>query len=694
MSNAGSAALQSDRLYDLVGQLSRCTGFAEVVAGLLAGEAATLDGVWGSSCALAAAALAEHVPGTLLAVASHIDDIDDLADDLSLFTSSVPQRFEAWEKLPDEQAPVDEVFGDRIRLLKTLLSSEPPKVVLCSIQSLLQGVPQPENLGRQTRVFRVGEQSRVDELAGWLIANGFHNTPEVQLPGEFSLRGGIVDVFAPDWFHPVRMEFFGDEIESIRRFEVATQRSLQKLESTEVTMLRPELLDRAHLADYLPPGSWLFLIEPLEIQQQATHYLQRLDAPVQVHDLAEVMRKIFSFPSVSACAIATATLERTCRLPIESVERFSGDINKVREELEAVGAEQDVYVVCQTEAETRRLQEIFGTTSLSRQGRLHFLPGALHNGFRIVSERAMVLSSGELFRRTDLRRLPRRRLSRVIDSFLELREGDLVVHVSHGIARYRGLKLLDNNGQTEEHLKLEFDGRTKLYVPSSKIGLVQKYVGGTKSRPRLAKLGGRIWGRVKQRAEQAVADLASEMLELQAARCARPGIAFPHDTQWQLEFDASFPYQETADQISTIDAIKQDMLRSRPMDRLLCGDVGYGKTEVAMRAAFKAVDAGYQVAILVPTTVLCGQHLRTFTQRMAEFPFEVASLSRFSTRAEQAKVLQSLESGTIDIVIGTHRLAQPDVRFHNLGLVIIDEEQRFGVEVKERLKTLRQVVDV
>jgi transcription-repair coupling factor (superfamily II helicase) len=381
-------------------------------------------------------------------------------------------------------------------------------------------------------------------------------------------------------------------------------------------------------------------------------------------------------------------------LRIESVERFSGDINRVRDELDEAGAGQEVFVVCQTDAEARRLGDVFGATQTAQQGRLHFPIGSLQSGFRWVTERIVLVGSGELFRRTDLRRPTRRRLSRVIDSFLELREGDLVVHVGHGIARYRGLKLLEKNGQVEEHLELEFSGHTKLYVPTTKIGLVQKYVGGTKSRPTLGKLGGRLWGRQKERVEEAVTDLAADMLELQAARASRPGIAFPPDTEWQREFDASFPYNETPDQLITIDAIKRDMCQPRPMDRLLCGDVGFGKTELAMRAAFKTVEAGYQVAVLVPTTLLCEQHHRTFMQRMAEFPFEIASLSRFATRRGQTNIIGRLEEGSIDIVIGTHRLAQSDVRFRNLGLVIIDEEQRFGVEVKERLKALRRSVDV
>jgi transcription-repair coupling factor (superfamily II helicase) len=699
MANAGTATTASDLLLELVWRLKQQEGFADVVASLLQGHAATLDGVWGSSCALAAAALVEHVPGSLVVVCPHVDDVDNLADDLPLFTKLAPFRFPAWERLPGEQASADEVFGERVRLLKMFHSAqasatEAPKLTLCSIQSLVQPVPDRETLGRQTRRLALGAKRRIEDLARWLAENGLHNTPAVELPGEFSHRGGILDIFAPDWLDPVRIEFFGDEIESIRRFEVTSQRSLDKLDAVDVTILAPGARYQAHLADYLPRQSWFMLVEPMELQQQAEHYLERLGRPEQLHDLGAVMRRIFQFPSVAASAVAAGSMETTCRLKIESVERFSGDINKVREELDDAGTGQDVFIVCQTEAEARRLGDIFSGTQLAQQGHLHLPVGLLHSGFRLVPERIALLSSGELFRRTDLRRMPRRRLAKVIDSYLELREGDLVVHVGHGIARYRGLKLLDKNGQVEEHLELEFEGHTKLYVPSSKIGLVQKYVGSSKGRPRLAKLGGKIWSRQKDRVAESVADLAAEMLEMQAARSSRPGIAFPDDTEWQREFDASFPYNETPDQLATIEAIKQDMRQSRPMDRLLCGDVGYGKTEVAMRAAFKAVDAGYQVAVLVPTTVLCEQHRRTFNERMAEFPFEIASLSRFATRGEQAKILQRLDAGAIDIVIGTHRLAQADVRFHNLGLVIIDEEQRFGVEVKERLKALRQLVDV
>ncbi|MDZ7617173.1 MAG: CarD family transcriptional regulator, partial [Patescibacteria group bacterium] len=687
----GNASL---RLRELLGRLDLHEGFGGVVASLTAGHAATLDGVWGAACSLIAARLAEHAPATLLLVCPELSWVDRLMDDLALFTSVVGQRFAAWEAPAARQALRDEVLGDRVRLLKRLSGAEPPRILVAAIQGLMQPVPDREALHRHTRRLHVGGVLSLADLAGWLAASGLHHTTAVELPGEFSVRGGILDVFAPDWDAPARIELFDDEIESIRQFDVATQRSLARLDAVEITLVDAASAGRAHLADYLPDRSWVVLVEPGEMEEQATRYLERAESPELLHGTAEVVRSLTRFPSVTAWAVAPGSFEATCHLRIESVERLSGQLGRVRDELDEAGAGQEVFVVCPTEAESQRLGELFCETKASRQGRLYFPIGTLSKGFRLVPERTVLLSSAELFHREDLVRPTQRRLGRVIDSFLDLRQGDLVVHVAHGIARYRGLKLLEKGQQREEHLELEFDGGTRLYVPSSKIGLVQKYVGGSKSRPTLARLGGQSWVKQKAKVQQAVTDLAADMLELQAARASRPGIGFPPDTEWQREFDASFPYQETPDQLVAIDAIKSDMTRSRPMDRLLCGDVGYGKTELAMRAAFKAVDAGFQVAILVPTTILAEQHYRTFSARMAEFPFQIASLSRFLTRGKQNDVIKRLATGGVDIIIGTHRLAQRDVRFENLGLVIIDEEQRFGVEVKEHLKAIRSTVDV
>jgi len=694
MAQAESQAHPSEQLLELAGRLEGQRGFAEVIASLQAGHGATVGGVWGSSCALVAASLARHAPGPLAVVCAHGDDIDNFTDDLALFSGVQAEPFPAFEAATRDQLARDEIYGERLRLLKRLLEPEPPRIVVTTIQSLLQPVPRRDRLARATRRLRTGETISLDEFVAWLIAGGFHHSSAVELPGEFSARGGILDIFAPDWFDPVRIELFGDTIESIRKFEVATQRSLAALDAVDVTTLADASDDREHFTGYLPERSWLYLIEPVDLDEEGRRYLERMDHPDEFHNLASTMRQVFKFPSIAVAGVPAGSLETTCHLQIESVERFSGDVHKVREELDAAAATQDLFVVCQTTAEAERLSDLFSQTRLATSGRLHFPIGRLKAGFRLVTEGIALVSGGELFHRTDLHRPTRRRLGRAIDSFLELREGDYVVHVSHGVGRYRGLEVLETQGQSEEHLVLEFHSETKIYVPVSKIELVQKYVGGAKSRPTLARIGGRTWTKQKQAAEAAVTDLAVDMLALQAARASKPGIGFVVDTPWQREFDASFPYVETPDQFTAMAAIKTDMHAPRPMDRLLCGDVGFGKTELAMRAAFKAIDSGYQVAVLVPTTILAEQHLRTFSARMAEFPFTIASLSRFSTPKEQRQVIEGLAAGSIDIVIGTHRLAQHDVTFHNLGLVVIDEEQRFGVEVKERLKSLRQTVDV
>ncbi len=692
---ANTAHIAAARLGKLSGGLNAAhQGFADVVASLQAGHGATLDGVWGSSCALVAAALLEHCPATLVIVLPRTTETDEFCSDLSLFTSQRPEVFPAWETPLSPNEPIqDEAHGDRLRVLKQLLN-EPPRLLVTNIAALMQGVPPQETLARQTRILKVGQELDVRQLLKWLSEQGFHATSAVELPGEFSSRGGILDLFAPDWNDPVRIEFFGDQIESIRRFEIKSQRSLATVDSIEVTVVEDSVESRAQLTEFLPKQCWFLLLEPAEIKDQAKNFLERSEKPQELHQPNAVLEQILKFPSATAAAVSSDSYETTCRLGIESVERFSGDIGKVKDELDTVSEGYEVVIACATEAEVQRLSEILAPTKLVATGQLHFVVGRLQNGFRLVPERLIIVSGSELFHRSDLSRPTKRRLGRVIDSFLDLREGDYVVHLSHGIGRYRGLKLLEKNDRVEEHLELEFDAGTKIFVPAANIDLVQKYVGGSKSRPHLAKIGGKAWVRQKEAAKQAVTDLASDMLHLQAVRALRPGIGFPPDTAWQKEFDAAFPYQETPDQLSAIAAIKVDMQQPRPMDRLLCGDVGYGKTEMAVRAAFKAVDNGYQVAILVPTTILAEQHRRTFSERMAEFPFNIAALSRFCTDREQREIIKRLAEGTIDIVIGTHRLAQKDIQFQNLGLLVIDEEQRFGVEVKEKLKALRASIDV
>ncbi len=685
----------AQRLVGLREALLQDTALIDVVRAVEAGGAATLDGVWGSSCALVAAALAERSsPAPIVVVGAKSGDLDDLADSVRLFTHRRIAAYPALEERPNKLLE-DENYGERLRTLKDLVHGEPPGFLITSIASLLQPVADRAALEANTRCLRVAETLDPEELTRWLTLHRYHATTAVELPGEFSWRGGILDLFAHDWLVPVRMELFGDQVESLRSFDVATQRSLATLSQVEITVPTDRTTaSRGCLSQYLPPGTLWLWVELDQIRAEARHYLQLCEQPERYFSFEDVMQRAQQFGCVFAAGLATGEEETVRRLQIESVERFSGEISRVRQELDQVSDGHEVFLVAETEAEVTRLGEIFASTRLANNGQLHFVVGRLTSGFRLVREKVLVISGNELFHRAPLRRLPRFRPGKAIDSFLDLRDGDLVVHLAHGIGRYRGLKLLNKDGQVEEHLEIEFHGGTKVFVPATKIELVQKYVGARKARPRLATIGGRNWLRQKQAAQAAVEDLAGDLLQLQAERESRPGISFGADTDWQQEFDAAFPYTETPDQLVAMQSIKHDMAMSRPMDRLICGDVGFGKTELAMRAAFKAVDNGYQVAVLAPTTILVEQHARTFQERMAEFPFSIAKLSRFCSARQQRETVEQLAQGSVDIVIGTHRLASHDVRFHNLGLLIIDEEQRFGVEVKERLKTIRSTVDV
>jgi len=724
-----------------------------VLEALTRGESAAIDGAWGSSCALTAAALVERertrgsrkkatAPGNaqedessgpvLLVVLPQISVVDDFAVDLAGFLGRAPGILPASETLArNTTSASDPVFTGRLRILRELLERResaaaerddgpviPSRVIVTSFPALLQPVPTPEALARSTRTIAVGQTLDPEELVRWLVEQEFERVTAIELPGEFSMHGGILDVFPHAEAEPLRIEFFGDEIESIRRFEVESQRRVADLRSVGLTVVRPPGAEPSddedsqpkkvappddettHLVDCLPPGSWIALVELAEMQEEGRHYLGRLDNPRGFFSVEATLKRCIQHPTVTIANIAGDGFDTSCHLRIQSVERFDVPAAEVIGELaKVVGRDERVQIVCHNEGEQKRLSELLAETDLPATGRLELCQGNLLRGFRMADEKLIVLSDHELFGRRDIRRAaPKTKAalveSRAIDSFLELTEGDLVVHLTKGIARFRGMQILTQGEQEEEHLVLEFRDAVRMFVPVSLIHLVQKYVGGGKSAPTLSKIGSGSWERKKQAVAEAVADLASDMVILQAARDSKPGLVFPPDSHWQEEFEEAFPYTETVDQMAAISSIKEDMQKPRPMDRLICGDVGYGKTEVAMRGAFKAIDSGRQVAVLVPTTVLAEQHYRTFCERMAEYPFRIEVLSRFRTKAEQKQVLAGLQEGTVDLIIGTHRLIQPDVRFQDLGLLIIDEEQRFGVEAKEMLKRLRLEVDV
>jgi len=717
---------------------------------------ASVEGLWGSSAPALAAALFPACPSTLLYVVAHIDSVDDACDDWRLFAGVAPAVFPAWEALPTESDVSDEILADRLRVLKALAaarararrgsvgSPQPagahatagdgdptlsrrarndvalPRVVVAPIQAMMQPVPSPRHLADNTIELTVGAEYSMARLRRWLAERGFRPAELVLEPGQYAVRGGILDIYSPAAPAPYRLEFFGDELESLRTFDPATQRSLDDRDRVAVSFmptgkggpLAPET--STNLLDYLPQGAWIVWQDPLEIAEVGRSFVARLASPVGVYAFEAVVRESRDFTRLDVSSFTSSGASDAFALRTESLPAFSGKAEAVREELAALAAEDTVLLFSDNEGERDRLREIVDAMEPEPNARIHLGVGRLGAGFRLVAENVAVVSNHEVFQRYQTRRRLGRRLeTRAIDTWIDLKRGDVVVHVVHGIGRYLGMKTLrrdakaltDTRGarllpgpaaaeQTADYLLLEFRDKVKVYVPASQIDLVQKYVGGFKGKPRLSRVGGKAWGEKKRRAEEAVQNFAIDLLRIQAVREARPGIAYPADSLWQKEFEASFPYPDTDDQTAAMHEIRRDMCSPRPMDRLVCGDVGYGKTELAIRAAFKAVEAGKQVVALVPTTVLTAQHVGTFRERVADYPVVVEMLCRFQTRGQQAEILDRFRKGQVDILIGTHRLLQKDVLPADLGLLIVDEEQRFGVAHKERLKRMRQTVDI
>lgn len=688
----------ADQLLQLRSLFDTDQGFQDCVDSLRSGQPATFESVWGSSCALLLSALSKSFDHLLIVTADGKTQ-DRLLDDLPTFYDGPSDRLAACITNNESNVAVDLEYGERLRLIKSLANDDGPPIIVASVASLLQPLPSKQDVAGQSRTITVGQTMDVDAFITWLTEQGFHHTSAVELPGEFSNRGGILDVFAPDWGGPIRIELFDDEVESLRQFDSGTQLSLADVNQVEITVLDPSTNKQGFLAEYLPAKTVVVLLQPDVLAQHAERYRERSPDSETIFTWDEVRQSLSRFAMATAAKMSAGYTGSRFDLPVESVEQFSGDVGEVKMQVDrlsrdAGGVEFEVFVLASVQGEIPRVTEILRPTGAAADARLHIGVGCVHEGFRIRNTSQVIVGCDQVFRRTDLRRKSRRRLGKAIDSFMDLRVGDLIVHLAHGIGRFRGLKMLEKDAQLTEHLELEFYGGTKLYVPAAKIDLVQKYIGGTKRQPVLAKIGNKSWAKQKNAVQDAITDLAAEMIELQAKREMQPGMACGPDTPWQHAFEHSFPYRETPDQLTAIEAIKDDMERERPMDRLLCGDVGFGKTEVAMRAAFKAVENGFQVGVLVPTTVLAEQHYKSFRERMAEFPVEIAKLSRFCSAAEMKETLAKMKTGEVDIAIGTHRIVSKDVEFKNLGLCIIDEEQRFGVQHKERLKNLRSSVDV
>jgi len=678
---------------------------------LAVGRPVRLSGVWGSAASLVSAAIG-HVRGApVLLVTAHTDDADEAADDVEVLAGEAGHLFPAWEVDVGSDHLNDEIAAQRQRICNCLLrvgqgSDTAPAVLVAPVMALLQPAPSKDALQSARRALRRGDETSPEELAAWLTDAGFEHVEQVDQHGQFARRGGIVDIFAPGAEQAIRAEFFADQIDSIRRFDLDTQRSTEEVDHVDLTALTAagEIAsgEVTSLFAYLPAGTVVCIVEPEEVFDLAEQFYARsreFAEPVRSGLLRYRAQDVFD----GAAGFAVVEMHRfrptgqTDAIPlgIRSLERLAVNAREALAELEEISDVAQVWVYCENPAERERFLEVLAGSHKKLAERVRSAIGHVHSGFYWPDQRLVVVGHHEIYHRyAQVRRIRRVRAGRPVDSLLDLQAGDYVVHVAHGVGRFEGLRQMDHQGRREEYLRLRFAGNAVLHVPAARIDLVQKYIGSGRRRPSLSRLGGSQWQRQKQRVAEAVRDMAADMLRIQAMRQSMPGIAYPESSEWQKQFAEEFIYTETEDQIATMGQIHSDMKQPRPMDRLLCGDVGYGKTELAMRAAFKVAETGKQVAVLVPTTVLAAQHFRTFTERMADYPFRIEVLSRFRTPSQQARIIESLAAGRLDIVIGTHRLLSGDVRFADLGLVVIDEEQRFGVEHKERLKSMRATIDV
>ncbi|HHT9113383.1 MAG: transcription-repair coupling factor [Planctomycetes bacterium] len=750
---------------DFIKLLQANKQYSEILHQLRTGKDCTVNGLWGSSASFFIAALAsEQLKATkthprILLVVPSVEEAEEDVEDLKTFLNGHVGLFPAGEDIFTNNFENEgEVLAQRLHILNQLLYGDIHDgskfdIIVTPIQALLQPVPSPKSITKNIMSLQRNHEYPREELVSWLQKHHYQLTSQVENFGEYALRGGIVDIFPYASDVPYRIEYFGDEIESIRRFNIESQQSERELDSCQILSVdkihETNALQSEHgktsLLSYLNNYTWIVLKEPARIEDRvrkiltdakANEGLFTYDETVHPHlnlppppfspsvrgtgggiqgdneyspPLVGGVRgggKLFTYDEISSqfntfVKISLEKLPLTLNtgdytFHVKSADNFPHNIQAIASEFNTViETHARTIVFCNNVAEEQRFQEIIHDLRFERDKRLELRIGHLSKGFQFSDIQIAILAHHEIFHRYKQRREVKKPIqTRAIDSFLDLKKGDYVVHISHGIGRFLGMETLEEEGYKREYLIIEYDERTKIYVPATKIELVQKYIGSSDHRPRLDKIGSKYWEIRKKRAENAAADIASDLLHVQALRNAKEGIVYPNDTDWQTEFEAEFIYEETPDQIQVIRDIKKDMESKRPMDRLICGDVGYGKTELAMRSAFKSVMFGKQVAVLVPTTILAQQHYSTFSERMADYPVKIDVLSRFKTRKEQKETLEKTSAGLVDILIGTHRILQKDVYFKDLGLVIIDEEQRFGVEHKERLKKFRQMVDV
>lgn len=708
-------------------------------------ESLLIEELWNAPKALLAS-LAQRVTGKhILVLTGASQEEVRLYHDFAFFTQRPIVDFPAWETLPsDEIPPSVDIVGERYKTLRQISTSEEPYIILTSLQACLQKLIPPDQFKEAHLTLKVGDTISFEELTEKLTAIGYCRQGVASDKGEFAVRGGIVDIFPISSPDPYRIEFWGDEIESMRTYDPVGQKSVLPVKSLEITPAQEMELLKKHsskssILDYLGPETIVIFDDLLALEDRYSNlvnlggtasalfssiddFLEQVK-PLQkiywtqqlIEELSEVrvMEKMqggfYSQKALYQISFQMFNQELTARRwqhPFVPIAQFL--LPELPEGQEAKGEEiilalsklshaaYQLDVLCETELEQKsfldRVQS--ANVTLPKQTAIHF--GYLSSGFVLPDMQLMLLPMTEITQRYKIRRQKQRSTYHTVQSEMnEIAPGEMIVHLNHGIGRYLGLERRpDHNGVMTEFFQVEYADKATLYVPINQAHFISKYVGATEELPRMHTLGSSRWKKVRETTEKAIVGYAKDLLQLYAQRSVKQGFACAPDGPDMQSFEEDFPYVETDDQLAAIAAVKQDLMAESSMDRLICGDVGYGKTEVAMRAAFKAVvDGRKQVAVLVPTTVLAMQHYDSFVERMRHFPITIGVLSRFRSPKEVRETIKKIEEGSIDIVVGTHRLISEDVVFKDLGLIIIDEEQRFGVKAKEHLKKIKLNAD-
>ncbi|CDF70507.1 transcription-repair coupling factor [Lactobacillus acidophilus] len=668
-------------------------------------------------------------------------------------------------------------LSSRIQALSFLLSKK-AGIVITTPQGLQYKLSNPTDFAQAKRVFIPEKEYELTELNNWLVHSGYQKEALVAKPGEFAIRGDILDIYPLDRENPVRIEFFGDEIDTVKEFNLATQRSTQEIDLVEITAAQdrvfssdaikkaaekirkdmadapaPEKAVKDHftvaldnldtgglpqnysflvdyliekpssLLDYLAPNGQI-LIDDFPLIKQSVETVDEQNAAFISDELktgamlpGQKLRADFDkvlsqdkhhriYFSLFQRSMGRLRLGQMLNWQTREPEQFFSQMPLIKSELESYKKSgQTVILQADNNKRARQIDQTMVDFGLSLpivgedeiiEGQCQIVVAGYTSGFTLPTVKLVYLTERELFNKRPQRKKRIKTLENAqrLRNYTELKPGDYVVHINHGIGRFEGIKTLENNGVKRDYITITYQRGDQLFVPADQLSLVQKYVGSEGKTPHINKLGGSEWAKTKRKVQSKVEDIADDLIELYAKRESEKGFAFSPDDDLQRKFDDAFPYPETADQLRSIKEIKEDMEKPKPMDRLVVGDVGFGKTEVALRAAFKAVQDNKQVAFLVPTTILAQQHYETIQDRFKDFPVNIAMLSRFKTPAESKEIIEGLKDGKIDLVVGTHRILSKDVEFKNLGLLIVDEEQRFGVKHKERLKQLKANIDV